>query len=156
MLVIGFVVLPLDRAVSPLWQADRQVDLGVVSEMDLRYEYFWSRIEFTVDGVDLGSRWGGMPLLDFAASIKRVPDSISRNGRAEIDLTESSTIISFVRHSGLVRVSDTVSQDVCCCSMSDLLDAVSAFIDKVATTLVGAHPDIKNNEFFKELVSSLR
>jgi hypothetical protein len=32
-------VLPLDRAVSPLWKSDLQIDLATVSGMDLRYEH---------------------------------------------------------------------------------------------------------------------
>ncbi|MFI7431787.1 hypothetical protein ACIBPB_32935 [Micromonospora sp. NPDC049836] len=153
MLAIDFVILPLDRSVSPLWRPGDKIDLGAVAEMDLRYEYFWSRIEFDVDGFDLGARWGSMPLLDFAASIKKVPDALDRYGEAEFDFTENTAVISFVRRGESVEVRDSTSEVAYEIGMNELVDAVNVFLGTMATRLMAAHPGIAKNKFFKGLTS---
>jgi hypothetical protein len=106
--VIDFEILPLDRAVSPLWKSSQQVDLAEVSEMDLRYEYFWSRIEFEVKGVDIGKYWGSLPVLDFARSMRFLADSIRDREEVAIGFTEHATIVSFKRIADLVEIRENV------------------------------------------------
>jgi hypothetical protein len=153
LVVIDFVIDPLDRKVSPLWRSGRVVDLAAVSEMDLRYEYFWSRVQFVVDGFDMGAEWGRLPLLDFSASIKRLQEAIARSGSGVIDFTENKTVISFARRGDLVEVRRAGEAGVLSCAMSDLTGAIEAFIDKVATDLVAIHPDIARNEFFQMVIA---
>ncbi|MEU4245737.1 hypothetical protein [Actinoplanes sp. NPDC026619] len=151
MIVVDFDIAPLDTAVSPLWQPGPRVDLATVSEMDLRYEYFWSRIRFVINDHDLGDRWGNVPLLDFTASLELVLESINRSNSGKIDFTENSIAVSFVRSEDSVEIEATTEASSFTCSISDLTAAARAFIDKVAVALLESHPDIANNEFFRRL-----
>jgi hypothetical protein len=153
MLIIDFTFLPLDRAVSPLWRSGTQIDLGAVNEMDLRYEYFWSQIEFIVDGTDIGYQWGSVPLLDFAASLKVALGSIARRERAEIDFTENSTRVSILRNGDLVGFGGAGLRIPLACQMSELSNAGRAFFEKITLTLSVRYPGIRQNEFFKKLTA---
>ncbi|GAA3273483.1 hypothetical protein GCM10020218_018250 [Dactylosporangium vinaceum] len=148
---IDFAIDPLDRVLSPLWRSGRQVDLASVSEMDLRYEYFWSRVRLVADETDLTAGWGKVPLLDFAATLATMADSLTRSGVGVMDLTESAATLTFVRRGDLVDVHDAQRRSVATCGTAELLAAVKAFVDKVMTTLSEDHPEIALNKFFRDL-----
>jgi hypothetical protein len=154
LVVVDFIIAPVDRVVSPLWIPGRNVDLAAVSEMDLRYEYFWSSIRFAIDGFDLGADWGNVPLLDFSASVKSLIESIGQSSRGAIDFTENIVVVSFVRSGELVEVRSSNNSNIFVCGVGDLMAAFSVFLEKVAVSLLDAHPAIGNNEFFRKLTAA--
>jgi hypothetical protein len=119
--------------------------------MDLRYEYFWSRIEFAVDDVNIGKFWGSMPVLDFARSMRFLANTIDSKGKVSIGFTEHPTVVSFTRIGDLVEIRDPNIKTALSCDLNELVTAARRFVNKVADQLAADHPDIVRNEFFAAL-----
>ncbi|MFI9384808.1 hypothetical protein [Kutzneria sp. NPDC052558] len=121
--------------------------------MDLRYEYFWSRIEFVVDEVDVGKFWGSVPLLDIASSMKFLADSIVENGKVSVGFTENPTVVSFVHKEGFVEIREPHVKASLSCGLSELMAATGGFVIKVTEWLAEEYPRITKNSFFVSLTS---
>jgi hypothetical protein len=151
-IAIDYEIMPIDRELPPLWRASPAPDLSAVSEMDLCYEYFLSRIDFIVEEENIGERWGSLPLLDFTASMKFLRDSIDRLKEVGLDFTENDHVVRFLRRDDVVEVHDSWASGVLECGKSELILAATAFIERVCQELSSGYPAIRSNTFFAQLM----
>lgn len=119
--------------------------------MDLRYEYFWCAIDFVIQGRNIGERWGSLPLLDFAASLRLSKNDLVSKGEAFVDFTENADVVTLTRRGDAVEINYAPVGGALECGWQEFLTAVDQFLREVVDGLGEEHPAIRDNPFFAGL-----
>jgi hypothetical protein len=146
------LTISLDYILSSSWATQgRQVDLRTADEMTLRYDCFLGDVIFTADGADFSARWGWVPILDFALSLRSVVSALTCDDPATLDFTESDAALYFRRAGATVGLSATWAPATARVPHADLLHAATEFLSRVLADLTGAHPELGDNDYIASL-----
>ena len=150
-------MLKLDYQLSGEWcRADSRPDLSGSDETTLRYNVLLGDVILRIDGVELGTDFGWVPLVDFAICLKQIAKElgVSLNAEAAFDFTESDASIRFERRGGNVEISPSYISASGSVPFDDFVSAVDAFVARVRTDLVGRFPSLSDNHVFSRLLSA--
>jgi len=150
-------MLELDYQISGEWcRADSRPDLSGADETALRYNVLLGDIKLRIDGVELGTDFGWVPLVDFAVCLKQITKKLglSPNIGAAFDFTESDASIRFERRGGNVEISPSYIAASGIVSFDDFVSAVDAFVSRVRTDLIVRFPSLSGNHVFRRLMTA--
>lgn len=150
-------MIEIDYQLSEEWsRKDGHYDLGDADETALRYNVLLGDVKLRINGAELGTDFGWVPLVDFAACLKQIAKELgsSPTGEAVFDFTESDAAIRFVRRDQNIEISASYAAGVGCASFNDFVAAVDAFVARVRADLSSQFPSLKNNHVFSRLMTA--
>ncbi|GAA0684958.1 hypothetical protein GCM10010193_43570 [Kitasatospora atroaurantiaca] len=109
-------VIELGYSLSNRFPDPPQTDYRDASVRSLRHDLFCGDVFLEADGLDLSTRWGWVPVLDFAWALcdtVEALDSDPRGSRSaavqtfDLDFTQNTELLRFARRFGLVEISAT-------------------------------------------------
>lgn len=149
-------MLELDYQLSGEWsRADSCRDLSGSDETALRYSVLLGDIKLRVDGVELGTDFGWVPLVDFMVCLKQIAKELGVSPNAEVafGFTESDASIRFKRRGGNVDISPSYISASGNVPLDDFVSAVDAFVERARTDFVGRFPSLGGNDVFRRLMT---
>jgi hypothetical protein len=127
-------------------------DLATADETALRYYCFPGDIVMRVGDADLSTRFGWVPVLDFAMALRSIAARLAEEPEATFAFTESGATITFARTGDDVRVTASYAGEAGTVTYGELAAAADAFLARVIDDLTQAHPELADNA----LVAGLR
>jgi hypothetical protein len=149
-------MLTLDYELSPSWKmVSDQTDLANADEMDLRYSVLLGDVVFKEGSHDFSARWGWVPIVDFAASLRGIAAGLDERDCAEatFEFTESDATLSFRRKGEAILITSSYSLGEARVPLRDLVAAVDAFAGRVARELSQRYSSLARNASFSRLFS---
>ncbi len=141
-------MITLGYELSPSWNRRAgAVDLRVADEMTLRYDCFLGDVVFEVDGADLGARWGWVPVLDFALSLRAIAGGLVVDARETFEFTESDAAIEFERQAENVTLEASYAPARAVVSHVELSLQAERFLARVVNDLTRSYPELSDNKF---------
>lgn len=107
------LVIELGYSLSSRFPDPPQTDYRTADVRALRHDLFCGDVFLEADGRDLSTRWGWVPVLDFGWALCDVVERLdqdpagsraARPQHAELDFTESTDALRFVRRFGHVDI----------------------------------------------------
>lgn len=123
-----------------------------VSAALLRYDCFLGDVYFRINDIDLSMRWGWIPVLDFAISMKHVVQELRRDKSASFDFTDSDLRINFVEQGGRIRISAEYSEEIAEVMQRDFEEAVKRLAEAVSKDIEKRHPELLRNEYYLDAI----
>lgn len=146
----------LDFELSSEWDRRAQgVDLRAVDEMKLRYDCFLGNIVFKVDEVDFSTRWGWVPVFDFALSLRAIAGALVAQAQQTFEFTESEATLDFVREDARVRIEASYVPAVAHVAHVELSLQAEHFLSRMVRELMRGRPELADNEFVSALSREL-
>jgi hypothetical protein len=148
-------MIELDYELSGEWGGDEsRRDLSTADETALRYNVLLGDIKLRIDGVELGTDFGWVPLVDFAVSLMQIAKELgsSSNKKATFDFTESDAAIRFDRRGRIVEISPSYNPASGSVSFDDFVSVVDAFVARFQTDLIGRFPSLSGNPVLTRLL----
>jgi len=148
-------MIELDYTLSPSWKRSWEaLNLAEASETDLLYRALLGDIIFKVDSNDFSAKWGWIPVIHFAASLRRIVGELEKRDGAEtaFEFTESDAALHFKRAGNEVLISASYSPGEARVSLSKLTADVEFFCHRVGSQLSQQFPVLHNNKSFQELL----
>lgn len=148
----------LDYEISEKWDREATgLDLRAADELALRYECFLGDVVFEVGDADFSARWGWIPVLDFAMSLRAVAGNlIDQAGRTDtFEFTESDAEIRFRREGPIVEIETSYVPVRAQVSPSDLSVQTERFLSRVIRDLNGRYPALAENAVIADLTRKL-
>ena len=133
------------------------LDLRAADETTLRYRCFLGDVAFKVGDADFSARWGWVPVLDFAMSLRAIAASMVDAAKAEqtLEFTESDAEIGFEREGPIVKIEANYVPATAVVSYVDLSVAVEGFVARVVRELEQCFPPLAENAFVARLARDL-
>ena len=103
-----------------------------------------------VNGHDFSARWGWIPIIDFAVSLRHIAAELAEGKCAETEysFTESEAVIRFRRVEDNVLISASYVRSTAQVSVKEFTNATTDFASKVAQELGQRYPLLLKNEAF--------
>ncbi|MFT9790233.1 hypothetical protein ACMZ5E_28910 [Streptomyces rhizosphaericola] len=127
------------------WDKACQVSPSAISEMDLCYKYFEVRAELVVDGVEVISGQGYLPLVDLALSLRHALNRLSSGEDSAIGFTENDEVIRLRREGDLVVITSSKHDWRVSVDREELVDTFLEFLREAYYHLTGFTPGLANN-----------
>lgn len=127
------------------------IDFREVDESDLHYDLFLGDIVFRVDGSDLNTRWGWVPVLDFAACIFRISEDLQPGACESFEFTESEHRIDFILNGEIVEIRTTYGAPSVYVPHGELRVSAKQFLKRVIDDLGAKYTTLKHNPFIRRL-----
>jgi hypothetical protein len=156
------VVIELGYSLSPRFPDPPQTDYATASARTLRHDLFCGDAFLEGDGGrDLSTRWGWVPVLDFAWALCDIVEELDqvlpglRSPRAELDFTESTDRLRFSRRGDWVELrADWVRDErPLTVDHAELRREARDFLQDLLADLVDLHEELDHNLTFWELKS---
>ena len=144
----------LDYRLSNAWsEKTLQADLATVDEMTLRYEVLLGDVICKAEDIDFSARWGWVPILDFAASVRQISEQLTTTDgiEANFDFTESNAEIFFKRRGNLILISSTYASGEIQVALTEFGTAVADFVSRVGKELSRLYPSLIQNPWFRRM-----
>ncbi|MFE1781715.1 hypothetical protein ACFW9F_03755 [Streptomyces sp. NPDC059506] len=133
-----------------------QTDYRTADVRALRYDLFCGDVYLAVGEQELSTAWGWVPVLDFAWALCDIVERIdadplgsraSAPQTAELDFTESTDRLRFLRRFGWVEISADWLPDTAPLSVNhaELRREARDFLQDLVADLTDMHPDLDDN-----------
>jgi hypothetical protein len=150
------MTVTLDYRLDPAWGRHwEDLDLRAADEMTLRYRCFLGDVLFAINGVDFSARWGWVPVLDFALSMRTIVGGLGAVGEETFEFTESEATIDFTRTDGGVRIDADYTSTVADVQYVELSLEAERFLARVIKELMSDHPELGENAFISAVSREL-
>ncbi len=120
-------------------------DLGTADETTLRYYCFPGDVVMRVGDADLSTRFGWVPILDFAIALGGIVDQLADEPEAVLGFTESGATITFTRTRDDVTVRASYADASGTARYSEFATASRGFLTRVIDELTQRHPELADN-----------
>lgn len=138
------------EAVSTFDQLPTGQSWESVPMWNLRYDHFLGDIVFKIDDCDFSTRWGWVPVLDFALGFNRLLTSLTSDGSATFEFTESEATLTLRRSLDVVALTSSYSSGVARVDVKVLRVVVYDFVSRIRDRLLVEHPSLARNEDLNE------
>jgi len=130
------------------------INLEGADETMLRYNAFLGDIKLRVDGIELGTDFGWVPIVDFAVCLKQIVVNlgVSETGEALFDFTESDAAIRFERKGQYVEIGPNYTTASGKVLFGDFVAAVKAFVAHLRADVINRFPSLGSNHVFNHLM----
>jgi hypothetical protein len=146
MVIVDFVVPDVDSVLGRSWAKSLEGNPRSIKDVMLRYKFFYSQVEFSIDGVKFLSRSSFVPLVDLALGVSGVVDDLARNSDGALDFTEHDEVIKFVVSGEDVEVASSKNPAaIAAVGKADLIDALASFVRRAHDSVVNFHPGMSEN-----------
>jgi hypothetical protein len=122
-------------------------------EEDFRYRVALGDLILQIGPKNLGTDWGWVPLIDLAASLRRIAKKLRHSGRTEtFEFTESESWLRFSRHGDRVTITASYSPDEAEVKYSQFVHAVEKLSKQLRTELLQRNSALSENPVFQRLL----
>jgi len=142
----------VDYQLSPSWNKNADsIDFSAADVTALRYSLVLGDVTMFVNEHDFSARWGWIPIIDFAVSLRHIAAELAQDGSVETEypFTESEAVIRFKRIDDDVVISASYVQYATQVSLVDFQNAVSAFTTRVAEEIGQRYPLLLRNKCYE-------
>ncbi len=149
-------MITLNYQLSPSWnRKTNEVDLASADETVLRYEVLLGDVILNANGHDFSAKWGWVPVVDFAASLRHIVNKLNeQNGlETKFEFTESEAALRFKRNDDMVLISASYASGEAHVPLAELTASVESFSRRVASELSQQFPPLCENKPFQQLLS---
>ncbi len=135
------------------WNAKAgQHDLATAGESELRYDVLLGDLVLEVNAVDFSARWGWIPLLDLAYSLKVMCDEILTGGpEATFEFTESDAWLRFARQGDAMEISANYVPQKAVVNIRDLCALLTSSAQDLSTRVTTQNPSHASNRSFQRM-----
>jgi hypothetical protein len=142
-----------DLQLSANWNAKAaHHDLATADESALRYDVLLGDLILQFDGVDFSARWGWIPLLDLAYSLKDMCDEIlTGEPEAAFEFTESDAWLRFSRQGDAVEISASYVPQKTVVEMRDFCALLTSSAQDFFTRVATQDPGLASNPSFQRM-----
>ncbi len=154
-------VIELGYSLSNRFPDPPQTDYRSTGTRSLRHDLFCGDVYLEVDGRDLSTAWGWVPVLDFAWAVCDIVEELDRDPAgsraatlrtAELDFTESADRLRFSRRFNWVEISaDWTDEPPLTVRHSELRREARDFLQDVLADLADMHEGLADNPTVWEL-----
>lgn len=123
------------------------VDLATADEATLRYHCFPGDIVLRIGETDLGTDYGWVPVLDFAATLQSIAAALEESDHQVFEFTESEATIEFSRENDVVRVKPSYADSAAEVPYAEFRQAADEFLARVLSDLTRTHPELADSDF---------
>lgn len=138
------MTIELDYVLAPQ-VIDPNVAFSTLDETSLRYDYFLGDIRGCVGNLKLATRWGWVPIIDFALSLAHLSRELNRNSAQRFEFTESGDWIDFSIESDCVIVTASYTEGTGRVELGEFQASVSKFASRVVSELSNRAPGLEAN-----------
>ncbi|MEU6174966.1 hypothetical protein ABZ832_24030 [Streptantibioticus parmotrematis] len=149
-------MIDLGYSLSRRFPDPPQTDYRTADVRSLRHDLFCGDVYLAEDERELSTAWGWVPVLDFAWALCDIVEQLDRDPmgsraarpqRAELDFTQSTERLRFVRRFGWVDVTADWVEDEPPLSLNhgDLRREARDFLHDVVADLVDMHDGLADN-----------
>lgn len=148
-------MIELGYSLSPAFPDPPQTDYRTADVRALRHDLFCGDVHLEAEGRDLSTRWGWVPVLDFAWALCDIAERLdtdpagSRSSAvrtAELDFTESTECLRFARRFGWVEIrADWVDLPPATVRHAELRREAGDFLQDLLADLADLHPELADN-----------
>lgn len=145
----------IDYQLSAEWNRQTgEVNLSQADELCLRYNVLLGDVRLFVDGVDLGTNFGWVPVIDFAVSLRRLVNELEGESNIErcFDFTESDVSINFIRHGDSVTIKPNYTAKSGIVPFTEFASTVYIFASRLRNELSARFPELEKNAAFLSLM----
>ena len=136
-------MITLDYWLDPRWNRENEsVDLASADEGALCYDVLLGDVIFIVNEADFSAKWGWVPIVDFAACLRRVVFELKEGRSAEetFEFTESDDTIWFKREGSEVNISTSYATGEARVALDELKTSVDYFVQRVSPRTLSEIP----------------
>ena len=148
----------IDYELSASWNARaEQIDLASAGEIALRYSVLLGDIILVADSKDFSAKWGWIPIVDFAVSLRHIARDLaaSEGAVATFDFTESDAWIRFRRDGSRVFITANYVACEACLPLEDLSFATDEFVSRVGRGVLRLYPSLREQSRHRALTIPL-
>lgn len=150
------MTIVLDYALDPSWRRHWEgLDLRSADETALHYKCFLGDVVFIVDDADFSARWGWVPVLDFALSLRAIATALGASDYETFEFTESDDVIEFTRRDGGIRLEASYVKASAEVSYAELSLEAERFLARLLAEFGQTHPELRENAFIQTLSRKL-
>jgi hypothetical protein len=156
-------VIELGYSLSNRFPDPPQTDYRSAGTRALRHDLFCGDVHLEVDGRDLSTAWGWVPVLDFAWAVCDIVERLDRDPAgsraaalrtADLDFTESADLLRFSRRFNWVEIrADWADEPPLTVRHSELRREARDFLQDVLADLADMHEGLAGNPVVWELQS---
>ncbi|MER8183160.1 hypothetical protein [Kitasatospora sp. NPDC094015] len=149
-------MIELGYALSNRFPDPPQTDYRSASVRSLRYDLFCGDVYLDLDGEELSTRWGWVPVLDFAWALCDIVEQLDEDPRgsraavvrtADLDFTQNTELLRFARRFGWVEIGATWIRDAepLVVRHAELRREARDFLQDVLADLTDLHDGLADN-----------
>ncbi|MEU9131593.1 hypothetical protein AB0D08_26375 [Kitasatospora sp. NPDC048540] len=149
-------VIELGYALSNRFPDPPQTDYRDASVRSLRYDLFCGDVYLDLDGDELSTAWGWVPVLDFAWALCDIVEQLDADPQgsraaavqtADLDFTQNTELLRFARRFGWVEISATWRRDAepLVVRHAELRREARDFLQDVLADLTDLHDGLADN-----------
>ncbi|MBV9997560.1 MAG: hypothetical protein JO015_00445 [Verrucomicrobia bacterium] len=141
------------RLLTPYEEFPDPDDLAKATEVDFRFRVALGDLILAAPPSDFSARWGWIPLIDFAVSVREILSHLKRGGaRSQFEFTESEATLTFVRHeTGLVITASYAPGEIPI-PLSSFEERLRWFEGGLRADLVKNQPALERHPVFNRLL----
>jgi hypothetical protein len=143
-------MIRLDYKFASAWNSKTHpADLALADKGALRYDFLLGDVVFEVDGSDFSALWGWIPIIDFAASLRRISSEMTTSNSADavFEFTESDATLRFQRTNNRVMISASYVPCRAEAPIAEFVLAVEAFSRRLVDNIEQNYPCSKTRSF---------
>jgi len=148
-------MITLGYAISENWRTSwERIDLALATESDLLYKVLLGDFRFLDETADFSSKWGWVPIVNFAASLKQVADAIGHHHRSDelLSFTESDAFLQFVLRDNKVHVSASYAGGEISSTLDEFSSVVDSYVSDTHRRLIRDYSALSKNRSFDRLL----
>jgi hypothetical protein len=150
-------MLAMGYELSGEWnKVTSSIDLSACDETTLRYQALLGDITLIANSCDYSTKWGWVPIVDFAASMRIVVGDLRRlnEGESVFEFTESDAQIRFTRIKESVSIRANYTECTTEVLLAELVDAVNTLCHDMQSDLLTRYPRLQENRVFCQLLGA--
>jgi hypothetical protein len=148
-------MIRLDFRLDPGFNAQTNAsDLISADEVALRFKIAVGDIIFEANGCDFSAKWGWVPIIDFAVSLRNIIGNLVAHEDSEsvFEFTESNATISFERCEDSVLILASYASCQATVEFDELVLAIDDFSQRVFHSVTEHYPLLLENPAFRNLI----
>lgn len=130
-------------------------DLRHVDEIALHYDYFLGDVVFQLNGADLSTSWGWVPIIDFAVCLARIAKDLGTRSFQRFEFTESEHRIDFTRKDDIVDIAASYGGHHAQVGHLELHEGAQRLLQRVFDDVMTRNPSLTENRAMREMRLSL-
>jgi hypothetical protein len=138
-----------DYRLSEDWD-ENSTDLAAADETDLRYYAATGDIILRTDQTDLSTRWGWIPLIDFALAMRKTGEALAvREGSETFEFTESEAKLQFDRRGQEMTIRGNYAPGEITIPFTAFVEKATDFAQRLDAEVLAKRPELKQNPVYQ-------
>jgi hypothetical protein len=141
----------LDYRLSDDWD-ENSTDLLMADETGLRFYAATGDIVLRNEETDLSARWGWIPLIDFALSLRKIAEALAvGDGSETFEFTESEATLQFARRGQEMLIRGSYATGEITLPFAEFTARAMDFARRLDAELLAKSPELGRNPAYQDL-----